>query len=123
MSIRSFRAGAAVAGIWVGLLPPAQAQSFLPESDRLHANAVASFQLGRFPEAYGRFAALADAGHTPSAELALFMYRRANTLFGRDWDVTQEQLNAWATLAGQPAPVLEARVQRRTLPPVARTSR
>ena len=30
-----------------------------------------SFREARFPEAYGRLIVLADAGHAPSAELAL----------------------------------------------------
>jgi len=88
--------------------PAAQAQP-APLVNKLHANAVASFQQGRFPEAYGRFIALADAGHAPAAELALFMAQHDSALFGRDWDVSQEQLTAWATLTGRPAPVLQAR--------------
>jgi len=123
MSLRSFQGVVAAACIWVGLPPTAHAQFLFPDGNRLHANAVSSFQLGRFPEAYGRFVALADAGHAPSAEMALFMYQRGSTLFGRDWDVTQEQLTAWAALTGRSAPVLEARVQRRTLPPAPRESR
>lgn len=54
-------------------------------------------------EAYGRLTALADAGHAPSAELALWMYLNGPTLFGKDRDSTQEQLSAWAQLARQPA--------------------
>jgi hypothetical protein len=61
---------------------------------------VASFRQARFPEAYGRLIALADAGHAPSAELALWMYFNGPSLFGRDWDSTQDQLTAWAQLAG-----------------------
>ncbi len=98
--------------------PASQAQP-VPLRDKLHANAVSSFQQGRFPEAYGRFVALADAGHAPAAELALFMSQNATTLFGKDWDVSQEQLTAWAALTGRPAPVLQARVYPRTQ---ARTS-
>lgn len=69
---------------------------------------MASFQQARFSEAYGRFIALADAGHAPAAELALFMAQNATAVFSKDWDVTQEQLTAWAALTGQPAPVLQA---------------
>ena len=87
--------------------PAAQAQP-APLRDTLQADAVASFQQARFSEAYGRFIALADAGHAPAAELALFMARNATVVFGKDWDVTQEQLTAWAALTGQPAPVLTA---------------
>ena len=77
-------------------------------ADRLHAQAVTSFRQARFAEAYGRFIGLADAGHAPSAEVALWMYLNGPTLFGREWDSTPEQLAAWAALARQPAPVMTA---------------
>ena len=62
----------------------AQAQSELTH-EQLHAMAVASFQRGCSPEAYGRFIALANAGHAPAAELALFMSQNDRALFGKDW--------------------------------------
>lgn len=96
------------------LTPLAQAQAqTVPLREQLHAKAVAAFQQGRFPEAYGRFMSLADAGHAPAAAVALFMHRNSIGLFGKDWDVSQEQLSAWAALTQQPAPVLEARVYAR----------
>ena len=102
--------------------PAAQAQS-VPLREKLHANAVASFQQARFPEAYGRFMALADAGHAPAAELALFMAQNSTSLFGKDWDVTQEQLTAWAALTGRPATVLQARIYPRVGTPATVASR
>ena len=90
--------------------PAVLAQSASSTADRLHANAVASFRQARFPEAYGRFIRLADAGHAPSAELALWMYGHGPSLFGRDWDSTQDQLTAWAQLARQPVPAMVASV-------------
>jgi len=102
--------------------PTAQAQS-VPLRDKLYANASASFQQGRFPEAYGRFTALADAGHAPAAEVALFMAHNSTAVFGKDWDVTQEQLTAWAALNGRTAPVLQARSYPRAAVPVKHTSR
>jgi len=89
--------------------PQATAQSQPRQSgasERLHANALASFRQARFSEAYGRLMALADAGHPRSAEVALWMYLNGPTLFGKDWDSSQEQLTAWAQLAGQPAPTM-----------------
>ena len=65
--------------------PSAFAQAAPGAAERLHANAVASFRQARFPEAYGRFIRLADAGHAPSAEVALWMYLNGPTLFGKDW--------------------------------------
>lgn len=104
-------------------VPAAFAQPAPSVSERLHANAVASFRQARFPEAYGRLIQLADAGHAPSAELALWMYLNGPSLFGRDWDSTPEQLTAWAQLARQPAPTMVARVYPNSLVPVVSRSR
>ena len=103
--------------------PAALAQSASGAAERLHAKAVESFREARFPEAYGRFMSLADAGHAPAAEQALWMYRHGLTLFGREWDSTQEQLTAWARLAGQPAPTLVAVTYSKSLTPVASRAR
>lgn len=104
-------------------LPPlAHAQS-TSTREKLHADAVAAFQHGRFPEAYGRFIGLADAGDAPAAEVALFMFDNGPSLFGRDWDVTQEQLTAWAALTGRPAPVLQPLIYPRTVAPVVQSLR
>jgi len=106
--------------------PAAQAQTAQKApsvAEQLHARAEASFQQGRFPDAYGRFIALADAGHAPAAEVAMFMYLHGTTLFRNDWDITQEQLTAWAALTGRPAPVLQARIYPRTRVPAAVASR
>jgi hypothetical protein len=78
-------------------------------AEQVHAAAAQSFQKGRYAEAYGRFMKLADAGHAPAAEVALFMYLNSETLFGAHWDVTPEQLAAWSHLVGRPAPTMEAR--------------
>lgn len=113
-----------VAFLVLGCHAPAPfAQPAPSVSERLHANAVASFRQARFPEAYGRFIGLADAGHAPSAEMALWMYLHGPALFGRDWDSTPEQLTAWAQLAGQPVPTMVAHVYPKTLVPVASRSR
>jgi hypothetical protein len=77
---------------------------------QLHANAVASFRQGRFAEAFGRFNSLADAGHAPSAAIALWMFQNGPAVFGSDWDSSQDQLTAWAQLAGQPVPQLVGHV-------------
>jgi len=99
--------------------PSASAQRAPGAAERLHANAVASFRQARFAEAYGRFIGLADAGHAPSAELALWMYQNGPTLFGTDWDVSPDQLTAWARLAGLAVPMQVERVYPRALAPVA----
>lgn len=108
----------AIAGVST-LAGAAQAAGPAPvyhSAERLHAGAVEAFRQARFSEAYGRFIGLADAGHAPSAQLALWMYLNGPALFGKDWDSTQEQLTAWAQLAGQPAPTLVGRVYVREQP-------
>lgn len=114
-----------------GQLPPAYAQtttgtaatSRMGMSEKLHANALASFQQGRFSEAYGRLINLADAGHVPSAELALWMYLHGTSVFGRDWDSTPEQLKAWAQTSGQPVQAMRPHVYPRALTAVSERKR
>jgi len=112
-----------IAALAVATFAPAAQAQFVPLGDKLYANAVFSFQQGRFPEAYGRFIALADAGHAPSADAALFMAQNSAAVFSKDWDVTQEQLTAWAALTGRTAPVLQARSYPRKIIPATRASR
>ena len=92
-------------------------------AERLHADALASFRQARFPEAYGRFITLANAGHAPAAEMALWMYLHGPLVFGKEWDSFQEQLMAWATLAGQPAPTMVVRSDPNTVSSVASLTR
>jgi len=61
------------------------------------ADARQAFREGRFPAAYGRFVALADAGHAPSAEISLLMWRHAD-LFGSEWGATPAQLRRWTAM-------------------------
>lgn len=103
--------------------PVQSARSAPSVAEGLHADALAYFRQARFPEAYGRFIALADAGHGPAAELALWMYLQGPSVFGKEWDSSQEQLTAWATLAGQPVPTLLARSYPLGLSPVASLDR
>jgi hypothetical protein len=109
MSKRAFQWIPIVSLVLGCLAPNAFAQSSQSAGERLHANAMSSFQQARFSEAYGRLIALADAGHAPAAELALWMYLNGPTVFGKDWDSTPEQLAAWAQLARQPVPTMVGR--------------
>jgi len=88
------------------LLHPSTAQAGPPAShaERAHARALDSFRQGRFPEAYGRFVELADAGHGASARFALLMCEQGPALFGKDWDCGPEQVRDWARAAGVAAP-------------------
>lgn len=78
----------------------------LPLADQLHALALQAYRQGRFPEAYGRFVALADAGHAPAARQALWMCEHGLAQFGRDWDCAPHQVEDWAAAAGHAAPRL-----------------
>lgn len=109
MLTRITRAMAIVVALAGCMLAP-RAQGAATEAQQLHAQAVLSFQHGRYAEAYGRFMALADAGHAPAAEVALFMYANGRTLFGSQWDVSPDQLAEWARLVGRPVPQMVAEV-------------
>jgi len=63
-----------------------------------HARAVQYFGEQRYAAAYGRFAQLADAGHVPSAQMALLMVRSGPALFGSDWSATLAQQQRWNAL-------------------------
>lgn len=119
MLTTAFRWIPAVLLVLVGHAPIAVAQPASGGVERLHEDALLSFRQARFPEAYGRLIALADAGHAPSAALALWMYQHGASVFARDWDCTQDQLSAWARLASQPEPTMVARSYPRIFAPVA----
>jgi hypothetical protein len=76
---------------------------------RAYAHAVESFQQGRFPEAYGRFVQLANAGHAPAARVALWMCEQGPDLFGKDWDCSPDEVLDWAALARVQAPSIGPR--------------
>jgi hypothetical protein len=62
------------------------------------ARAEHDFRAGRYASAYASFAALADAGHAPSAQIALLMVRHGPALFGSDWFATPAQQKRWNAL-------------------------
>lgn len=80
------------------------------EQSRVRADAVAAFRSQRYPEAFGRFAKLADSGHAPSAEAALFMLQNSLLLFGSDWDASAQQWARWQAL------VINSARERRYIP-------
>lgn len=96
--------------------PPATAAPTVAE--RLHLRAVEVFRQGRFPEAYGRFVGLANAGHPASARYALWMCQQGLALFGRDWDCAPHEVEDWARAAGVDAPSIAPRVSVSTVGPV-----
>lgn len=83
--------------------PVAQAQPVQPVALQatqlaVYAQAQQDFRSGRRAAAYGRFATLADAGHVPSAQIALVMQRQGAELFGAAWDATPAQQRRWTAL-------------------------
>jgi hypothetical protein len=67
----------------------------LAAQERMYAQAAALFHAGQYAAAFGRVAPLADAGHLPSAELALLMVKHGKALFGAEWSATPAQLMRW----------------------------
>jgi hypothetical protein len=73
-------------------------QTLTPAQAKLQAEALNAFRAQRYSAAFGRFAALADAGHVPSAEIALVMLRYSTTMFGSDWSASAPQQAGWHAL-------------------------
>jgi hypothetical protein len=119
---RRRRGAAGLAGLTFFLATAAMAAPAAPRpaptplADQLHARAEHAFQQGRFPEAYGRFVALADAGHPPAARRALWMCEHGLAHFGRDWDCAPHQVADWAAAAGVATPHLPAAAVRPQVP-------
>lgn len=75
-----------------------------------HALAQQSFRQARFAEAYGRFIEAAKAGHGGAAQMALWMCRQGPTLFAKDWDCHDAQVQQWMAQAGEAPQQVAARV-------------
>jgi hypothetical protein len=63
-----------------------------------YADAAQWFRQSHYAAAYGRIAALADAGHVPAAHLALVMHDQGHALFGSEWSASPGQRRRWNTL-------------------------
>jgi hypothetical protein len=100
MTLVAPMAEAAAAGARVEMPRPQGKPRLVPSGDEdRHAHAVQSFRAGRYADAYGRFAGLADEGHAPSALMALAMVCEGPTTFGSEWSATPGQLLRWSALA------------------------
>ena len=88
--------------------------------ERMHARALESFRQGRFPEAYGRFIDLANAGHPAAARYALWMCEHGLALFGKDWDCATQEAQDWARAAGVAPPHIKA--QSYSVNPIGRNA-
>jgi hypothetical protein len=69
----------------------------LPSASQVHS----LFLARHYAEAYGRYAALADAGDPAAASMALTLVMHGPALFGSDWSATSGQLQRWSALAQQ----------------------
>ena len=65
-----------------------------------YAEALSSFRQARFPEAYGRFVAIAEWGYAPAARHALWMCENGQELFGRPFDCAPHEIQTWALQTG-----------------------
>ena len=69
------------------------------EYTQRYDDAVHALGTQRYSAAYGRFAALADEGHSPSALMALAMVTyRPSRSGAAQWSVTSAQLQRWSEL-------------------------
>ena len=83
--------------------PAARAQNRAAEMlcAQRHADAVQALREQRYAVAFGRFAESADAGHAPSALMALALVTQGSSTFGSDWLATPGQIQRWSALALQ----------------------
>ena len=65
-----------------------------------YADALTSFRQARFPEAYGRFVAIAEWGYAPAARHALWMCENGQELFGSPFDCAPHEIQTWALQTG-----------------------
>ena len=71
------------------------------EHTQRYDDAVHALGTQRYSAAYGRFAALADEGHSPSALMALAMVTYRPSMSGAQWLVTPAQLQRWSALVAR----------------------
>lgn len=74
-------------------------ESQQPAPEAAFAQALDEFRAGRHAASYARLTVLADAGHVPSAQLALVMLRNGKAMFGSEWSATQSQQLRWNAYA------------------------
>ena len=62
---------------------------------KLQEGATEAFRQHRYAQAYGRYVELADAGHPPSARMAMVMLQNGPALFGGEFAATTSQYARW----------------------------
>lgn len=77
----------------------AAAPSAAADTDDAFVAAMRAYDAGRYAFAYGRLAALADAGHPEAARVALMMLRFGPRLYGSEWSASTGQIDRWLAAA------------------------
>ncbi len=72
-------------------------------TDAAYERAAEAFRARRYAAAYGLYTRLADAGHAPSARLALVMADHGELLFERAWYASPDQQRRWNALVANAA--------------------
>jgi hypothetical protein len=76
----------------------ANVRALTPGQAATYAYAIQLFDEKRYSAAFGRFMRLADAGHAPSAQIALDMLINGPDLYNGHWTATRGQLKLWRQL-------------------------
>ena len=81
------------------LLPLTVAAQALPDNDHemRFAAAQGEYDVGHYAAAFTAFSALADAGHAPSARIALQMLRNGPSLYHVRFTAGPKQMERWAS--------------------------
>lgn len=81
------------------LLPLTGAAQALPDNDHelRFTAAQGEYEAGHYAAAFTAFSALADAGHAPSARIALQMLRYGPSLYHMRFTAGPKQMERWAS--------------------------
>ena len=66
-------------------------------------HALQSYRSGRHSDAYGRFLDLAYRGDPDAARIVLFMGEMGPTVFGKDWELTEDDARFMRRVAARPS--------------------
>jgi hypothetical protein len=69
---------------------------------------MATYKMGKWTQAFERFAALANRNHVDAARIAILMLRFGPSLYGDSWSATPIQIDHWLTLASRNRVAIEA---------------
>lgn len=90
-------AAVALAGLLLALAPTL-AQADGASSTPSFSYAVTLYKSGKISAAFGHFRLLANAGNLEAANIALFMLRNSEVLYGTAWGATPSEIARWLVL-------------------------